>query len=178
MKPVSVIKYIEKIKIPEINKEIELSGVKDIIDHGWDLVFPFRINIMKIQPIPNGIRIVEAIGKKVPKVRLYSQADIINLMRERKIGRPSTYAIIVKKVMERGYVINKGNNLIPTKLGIDVYNFLEKNFGDFVSEKRTRDLEEIMDKISENREDYRKVLENIYEETNMIIEKGKNIQKE
>ncbi|MFP3284365.1 MAG: DNA topoisomerase, partial [Candidatus Nanopusillus acidilobi] len=91
---------------------------------------------------------------------------------------PSTYAIIVKKVMERGYVINKSNNLIPTKLGIDVYNFLEKNFGDFVSEKRTRDLEEIMDKISENKEDYRKVLESIYNETNLIIEKGKNIQKE
>jgi hypothetical protein len=35
-----------------------------------------------------------------------------------------------------------------------------------------------MDKISENKEDYRKVLESIYDETNMIIEKGKNIQKE
>jgi reverse gyrase len=178
MKSVSVIKYTEKIKIPEINKEIELSGVKDVIDHGWDLIFPFRINIMKIQPIQNGIKIIEAVGKKVPKVRLYSQADIINLMKEKDIGRPSTYAIIVKKVMERGYVINKSNNLIPTKLGIDVYNFLEKNFGDFVSEKRTRDLEDTMDRISENKEDYRKVLESIYNETNMIIEKGKNIQKE
>jgi Reverse gyrase len=112
---------------------------------------------MKIQPIQNGIKIVEAIGKKVPKVRLYSQADIINLMKEKDIGRPSTYAMIVKKVMERGYVINKSNNLIPTKLGIEVYNFLEKNFGDFVSEKR-QGLEEIMDKISENKKIIEKYL--------------------
>ncbi|MGB9674883.1 MAG: DNA topoisomerase, partial [Nanopusillaceae archaeon] len=105
-------------------------------------------------------------------------SDIINLMKEKGVGRPSTYATIVKKVMSRGYVINKGNTLIPVKLGIDIYNFLEKKFGNFVSESRTRELEEIMDKISEGKEDYKKVLENLYQETLNIEKLGREIQKE
>ncbi|BFI73181.1 reverse gyrase [Nanoarchaeota archaeon] len=175
MKYVIINKFIERIKIPVIEKEIQIEGLKDVKEHGWDLIYPYRINVMKNNPI-KPIKIKDIIGRKIPKVRLYSQADIINLMKERDIGRPSTYAIIVKKVMGRGYVIDKSNNLIPTKLGINVYDFLEKNFGDFVSEKRTRDLEDIMDKISEGKEDYKKILENLYEETNQIIEKGKNIK--
>ncbi|MGC9079981.1 MAG: DNA topoisomerase, partial [Nanopusillaceae archaeon] len=83
-----------------------------------------------------------------------------------------------KKVMSRGYVINKGNTLIPVKLGMDIYNFLEKKFGNFVSESRTRELEEIMDKISEGKEDYKKVLENLYQETLNIEKLGREIQKE
>ncbi|BBL45763.1 reverse gyrase [Nanobdella aerobiophila] len=175
MKYTIVNKYIQKIRIPYIEKEIELSGIKDVKEDGWNLVYPFRINVLKINPIQNNLKIKDIYGKKVPKLRLFSQADIINLMKEKDIGRPSTYATIIKKVMGRGYVIDKSNNLIPTKLGIEVYLFLEKYFHDFVSEKRTRDLEDIMDRISEGREDYMKILNELFNETNSIVETGKKI---
>ncbi len=106
------------------------------------------------------LKVVEAKKWKAPKVSLYTQGDIIALMKERKIGRPSTYAKIVETLMRRGYVVEtKGRKkLLPTEKGIKVYHYLVSKYRDLVSEERTRELEEIMDRIEEGIEDYIKVL--------------------
>jgi reverse gyrase len=86
-------------------------------------------------------------------------------MKERGIGRPSTYSTIIEKLLERNYVYEKNGFLIPTKLGILVYNFLnsleEKEF--FIKEEFTRELEKMMDNVEEGTENYQNVLLNIYE---------------
>ncbi len=90
-------------------------------------------------------------------------------MKERGIGRPSTYAKIVKTLLDRKYVKEVKRFLFSTKIGFIVYNFLIKHYKNYVSEELTRKLEEQMDRIEEGKIDYKDVLEKIYSEVLEII---------
>ncbi len=177
MKPAKVKKYKQKIRVPIIDVLLEFEGVIEVLDHGIDLIDPFRINLMKYPKFEKNYEIKKVIGRKTYLITLFSEANVIELMKEKGIGRPSTYATILRKILSRGYVINKSNNLIPTKFGIEVYRFLKNNFDEHVSEEKTRKLEDIMDKISDGREDFISILNNLYEETIEIIKKGEEIIK-
>lgn len=99
-------------------------------------------------------------------VQLYTQGTLITEMKNKKIGRPSTYATIISTLLKRGYMIESKNvkRLVPSKLGIDVQSFLVTRYQKFVSEDRTRSLLERMDMIEDGKEDYRQVLKQLYEE--------------
>ncbi|MBE8539519.1 reverse gyrase [Geoglobus acetivorans] len=118
--------------------------------------------------LPEGKHKVKAKLLKVPKAPLYTQSDVISLMKERGIGRPSTYATIIEKLFLRKYVIERGGKLIPTETGRNVFDYLVKNYEKFVSESRTRLLEEKMDEIEKGIADYIDVLEDMYTEISEI----------
>ncbi|ARM75802.1 reverse gyrase [Acidianus manzaensis] len=101
---------------------------------------------------------------------LYTQGELITEMKNKKIGRPSTYATIISTLLKRGYIIEsrKVKRIVPSKLGTNVYEFLINNYSKFVSEDRTRDLLERMDRIEEGKEDYRQVLKQLYSEIQSI----------
>lgn len=173
MKEVKVKMFKEIIHIPVIEKDIEISGIINVIEDGWNLVNPYRLEVMKKNKIEEFI-IEDVKSNKIPKVKLYKEADVISLMRERRIGRPSTYATIIEKILSRGYIINKNGYMIPTKLGIQVYQFLQDNYGKYVSEERTRKLEEKMDNVENGNERFEDIINEIYSEVLEIIER-KNI---
>ncbi len=119
--------------------------------------------------LPIGKFKVRAEIRKVPKAPLFTQSEVIQMMRERGIGRPSTYATIVDRLFLRKYVMEKNGRMIPTKLGMDVYDYLSKNYGTFVSEYRTKVLEEKMDAVERGELDYYEALRELYEEIKEII---------
>jgi reverse gyrase len=100
----------------------------------------------------------------------YTQGEVVNEMKKRGIGRPSTYAVIVNKLLSRNYVVSMGKAgfLKPTELGEEVYHYLSTNFKDLVSEERTRELEKKMDAVSEGKTDYIEILKDLYEEISRI----------
>ncbi|MEM4702547.1 MAG: reverse gyrase [Archaeoglobaceae archaeon] len=106
--------------------------------------------------------------RKVPVVPLLTQADLIKLMKEKGIGRPSTYSVILEKLFTRRYIFEKNGRLIPTKDGIEVYNYLVSKYEKFISENRTRNLEEKMDAIERGEVDYLEALKELYEEIKQI----------
>ncbi|MDW7990002.1 MAG: reverse gyrase [Archaeoglobaceae archaeon] len=106
--------------------------------------------------------------KRVSKLPLLTQADLIKLMKERGIGRPSTYSVILEKLFTRGYVFEKNGKIIPTKDGIEVYNYLISNYERFISESRTKSLEEKMDAIERGEVDYLEALKELQEEMKLI----------
>lgn len=106
--------------------------------------------------------------RKVPVSPLLSQADLIRMMKERGIGRPSTYSVILDKLFARGYIFEKNGKLIPTKEGIKVYEYLIENYERFISETRTRNLEEKMDAIERGEVDYLEALKELYEEIKIV----------
>lgn len=106
--------------------------------------------------------------RKVPVSPLLSQADLIRMMKERGIGRPSTYSVILDKLFARGYIFEKNGKLIPTKEGIKVYEYLIENYERFISEARTRNLEEKMDAIERGEVDYLEALKELYEEIKIV----------
>jgi len=146
--------------------ETEITGYIEIIKHGWDLVKP--IELLKLR---EGIYEVKDIREWLGStVQLYTQADLIQLMKERNIGRPSTYATIVKKLFDRHYVVEKKQRIIPTQRGIAVYKYLNKKFGHLVSEELTAKLQTMMDEIAEGKRDYNETLKELGKELVSIWE--------
>ncbi|MEW9491607.1 MAG: reverse gyrase [Candidatus Aramenus sulfurataquae] len=84
------------------------------------------------------------------KERLLNYAEVIRLMREKNIGRPSTYAKTIQNLIRHGYVVQskKRGYLIATKKGMEAFDYLSTNFPNLVSESTTSELVEKMDLIA------------------------------
>ncbi|MBX6423823.1 reverse gyrase [Thermosulfurimonas sp. F29] len=89
---------------------------------------------------------------------LFTEGTLVQEMKKRGLGRPSTYAEIVSTLLSRGYVkAIKGGRLVPTHLGKEVYEVLRRDFPHLVSEEFTRELETLMDRIEEGQDDWQEV---------------------
>lgn len=92
----------------------------------------------------------------------YTEAGLIKELEKRGIGRPSTYASIMKTIEERGYVTKEGRTLLPTDTGDVVSTFLENNFAEYISDSFTAEMENELDEIAEGKIKYEKVLKDFY----------------
>lgn len=68
----------------------------------------------------------------------------------------------MKTITDRGYVVKEGRTLIPTDTGDVVSSFLEKYFGDYISDTFTSDMENELDEIAEGTRTYVKTLTDFY----------------
>jgi DNA topoisomerase-1 len=92
----------------------------------------------------------------------YSEAGLIKELEKRGIGRPSTYASIIKTIEERGYVDKVNKALVPTDTGDVVSSFLEDNFAEYISDSFTAEMEDKLDLIAEGKKEYEKTLKDFY----------------
>lgn len=92
----------------------------------------------------------------------YTEAGLIKELEKRGIGRPSTYASIMKTIIDRGYVIKEGRTLKPTATGDVVSTFLEKHFQEYISDSFTAEMEDELDQIASGERDYVKTLKDFY----------------
>ncbi len=92
----------------------------------------------------------------------YSEAGLIKELEARGIGRPSTYASIMRTIEERGYVRKEGKTLFPTDTGEVVSDFLENNFAKYISDTFTAEMEDKLDEISRGEREYEKTLRDFY----------------
>ncbi len=92
----------------------------------------------------------------------YTEAGLIKELEKRGIGRPSTYASIIKTIQDRGYVLKEGKSLHPTDTGDVVSSFLEANFGKYISDTFTAEMEDKLDNIAEGKAEYVKTLKDFY----------------
>jgi len=101
-------------------------------------------------------------AKQTQPPNRYSEASLIKELEKRGIGRPSTYASIMRTIIERGYVDKEGKTLIPTDTGDVVSSFLEEHFTKYVSDDFTAEMEEELDEIAEGKRTYKKTLTDFY----------------
>ena len=152
-----------KFEVRAFDEVIEEDVLTKIIEHGYDLILP-----VKVYEIPEGK--IDVKDKKSyhlkPKVPYYTFATVIQDMKEKGIGRPSTYAVTVQKLLDRHYIIERRGYLFPTKLGRTVMALIKEreDIYRFVNENYTKELEEIMDKVEKGEADYQKELEKLFEE--------------
>lgn len=92
----------------------------------------------------------------------YSEAGLIKELEKRGIGRPSTYASIMKTLEERKYIEKINKALTPTDTGEVVSDFLENNFAEYISDSFTADMEDKLDNIAEGKAEYLKTLKDFY----------------
>ncbi|MBO0854719.1 MAG: type I DNA topoisomerase [Nocardia sp.] len=82
----------------------------------------------------------------------YNEASLIKALEELGIGRPSTYASIIKTILDRGYVYKRGSALVPSWVAFAVVGLLEKHFGRLVDFDFTAAMEDDLDAIAGGRE--------------------------
>ncbi|MBD0293345.1 MAG: type I DNA topoisomerase [Jiangellaceae bacterium] len=81
----------------------------------------------------------------------YTEATLVKELEERDIGRPSTYATIIRTILDRGYVFKKGTALVPSWLAFAVVRLLEQHFGWLVDYEFTARMEDRLDEIAAGR---------------------------
>jgi DNA topoisomerase I len=92
----------------------------------------------------------------------YSEASLVKRMEELGIGRPSTYASILQVLKDRGYVRIDKKRLLPDDKGRVLTSFLESFFARYVEYGFTADLEEQLDRISNNEIAWRDLLRDFW----------------
>ncbi len=93
----------------------------------------------------------------------YNEASLIKELEKNGIGRPSTYATIVDTLKIRGYVLLKERKFYISPIGREVIELLSKYFPEIVAKNYTAQVEKLLDKISEGKEDWIKVIKLFYE---------------
>ena len=89
----------------------------------------------------------------------FSEASLVKRMEELGIGRPSTYASIIKTLKDRAYVRVEGNRFFAEESGRLVTAFLERFFERYVGYDYTAGLEEELDDVSGGRAQWQAVLD-------------------
>ncbi|MEI6280503.1 MAG: type I DNA topoisomerase [bacterium] len=92
----------------------------------------------------------------------YSEAGLVKELESRGIGRPSTYASIMRTIEDRGYVKKENKTLFPTDVGEVVSDFLEAHFANYISDTFTAGMEDKLDEISRGESEYEKTLRDFY----------------
>lgn len=92
----------------------------------------------------------------------YTEAGLVKELEARGIGRPSTYASIMRTIEDRGYVTKEGRTLFPTDTGDVVSSFLENNFAEYISDTFTASMEDELDDIANGNREYVKTLKDFY----------------
>jgi DNA topoisomerase I len=93
-----------------------------------------------------------------PPTRM-TEAQLVQAMERKGIGRPSTYASTVGTLKERNYVeLDKKKKLHPTGIGMEVDGYLAKALPDLIDPSFTAEMESSLDKIAAGKLDWEKYL--------------------
>jgi len=106
----------------------------------------------------------------------YTEATLIKKLEELGIGRPSTYAAILKTLEDRDYIANERRRLIPQPRGRIVTTFLENFFRRYVEYDFTADLEEKLDEISDGKLSWKEVLRDFWRDFSGAVDDIKELR--
>jgi DNA topoisomerase I len=111
----------------------------------------------------------------------FNEASLVKTLEKEGIGRPSTYASIIAKIQERGYVELKERRFFATQLGMMVTELLVEHFPKIMNVKFTSHMEDELDEIENAKIHWHSVLDEFYQpfaqslkeaETKMPVLKG------
>lgn len=91
----------------------------------------------------------------------YTDASLVKAMEEKNIGRPSTYATIISKLMQK-YVKKDGKYMVPTPIAYSVVDMLNQCFVDIMDIGFTADMENKLDNIEDGGVDWHNVIGEFY----------------
>ncbi len=184
-----------EIEIPLHGLKFEVEGITrigregDPASKGFTLVWPY---IRLLPRLEDGYLLVDVLISKVSKVPPYTHGELVQEMKRRGIGRPSTYAKIIDTLIRRRYVTRPGNRalsdyLVSTIRGEKVYEYFTEGLSRpesleyfkalgkeaiqviervprLVSEEETKNLETRMSEIESGEANRDLVLNKIYTE--------------
>jgi DNA topoisomerase-1 len=128
----------------------------------------------ELDPVKRGeVKALQHFTQPPPR---YSEASLVKKMEELGIGRPSTYASILSVLRDRNYVILENRRFVPEDRGRLVTAFLTSFFERYVDTGFTADLEEKLDDVSDGRLDWRRLMQDFWDDFSRTVEQTKDLK--
>jgi len=102
----------------------------------------------------------------------FTESSLIKEMESLGIGRPSTYATIMKTIKDRGYVVIEDKKFFPTDIGFETTDKLQEFFSGIVNVEYTANMESDLDEIADAKINNIDVLKNFYDDFAPLVEKA------
>jgi DNA topoisomerase-1 len=103
----------------------------------------------------------------------FSESSLIKELEEQGIGRPSTYASIVRTIRARGYVKVDEGKFLPTGLGTIVTDLLQESFPKVMDVAFTARMEEELDQIEDGDRELVQAMQDFYQPFSEELERAK-----
>lgn len=152
----------------ENNGEIFKASGSIMIFDGYTKIWKTQDNNIMLPDLKEGqVFSIKEINKNQhftkPKHR-YTEASLVKTLEENGIGRPSTYSSIIRSITSRKYVEFENKALFPTELGYSVNNLLVEYFANIINEKFTASMETELDRIEEDKLEWKELMRSFYKE--------------
>lgn len=98
---------------------------------------------------------------KTSPPKLFTEGSLIKALKARGIGRPSTYAAIIKTIKQRDYVQLRKGYFHVTELGLIVLSSLVNQFS-FMQLDFTKKMEDLLDQIARSQIEHIPVIRGFY----------------
>ncbi len=123
------------------------------------------------------LKSLESEEKRTEPPNRYTEAGLVKELEKRGIGRPSTYASIMKTIQDREYALKEGRTLMPTPTGMVVSGWLEEHFAEYISDSFTAEMEDELDEIARGEREYEKTLEEFYKPFRKAVDAKEDLPK-
>ncbi len=108
----------------------------------------------------------------------YTQATLVKELERNGIGRPSTYASIIRTLFKRKYVNSKKGTLIPSEIAEIVVDALKEHFPNIMDKKFTAYMEDKLDEVAKGEKDWKDMLSEFYKKFKQNYDRAvKNMEK-
>ena len=107
----------------------------------------------------------------------FTDASLVKRMEELGIGRPSTYASILKVLVDRNYVKKEGSKHIPEERGRILTAFLSNFFGKYIQYDFTAELEKNLDMVSDGKLNYKNLLQDFWNDFKLHLDKMSELER-
>ena len=107
----------------------------------------------------------------------FNEATLVKALEEFGIGRPSTYASIIKTLKDREYVTVDQRRFLPTDTGDIVNRFLTEHFEQYVDYDFTAKLEDQLDDIANGKRQWIPVMDKFWKGFHQQITEKEGIER-
>jgi len=108
------------------------------------------------------VKDVVMVERKTKAKPRYTEATLIRELENKGIGRPSTYASILKTLKERNYVQLDKKKLVPTETGKALIECLQQKSAWVVDYELTREIESRLDAVQEKSANWQEIVKEIH----------------
>ncbi|HHX76131.1 MAG TPA: type I DNA topoisomerase, partial [Acholeplasmataceae bacterium] len=113
---------------------------------------------------------VEKIEKQTLPPARFNEASLIKTLESNGIGRPSTYATIIKTIRSRDYVTVENRRFKPTEQGKLTVDTLNQYFTQIMDTNYTSNMEKELDQIADGKVDHIALLRDFYDRFIPLLE--------
>ena len=105
----------------------------------------------------------------------FTEGSLVKELEEKGVGRPSTYATVIKQIVQRNYIERMKEPrgaLMATDLGILVSDTLVSFFPEIINVNFTAEMESDLDTVETGEKDWLEVLRIFYATFSKVLDKG------